>query len=201
MSSTTMENYYRFQADIYDLSRPFFLFDREKALKEVTLKRGETALDTGCGTGWNLGELVKKAGPEGKIYGLDCSESMLNKAQEKVDSFGWKNVILIKDYAEKYELPEKVDLILFSYSLTMIPDWKSALDNAILHLKDNGKLFIVDFYVWHKSRNIFGIWKKWLKINHVNISDEPVNYLRQKSRSFRVRIFRGGYNYILEASF
>ena len=201
MSSTTMENYYKFQADIYDLSRPFFLFDREKTLKSLDLKTGQTALDVGCGTGWNLVHLVKKAGSKGKVYGLDCSESMLRKAQEKIDTYGWKNVQLIKEYAEQYRLEEELDMVLFSYSLTMIPDWKAALDNAIAHLKDNGKLVILDFYVWYKRKSFFDIWKRWLQVNHVNISDEPADYLREKSREFNLQLFRGGYNYRLEAKF
>jgi S-adenosylmethionine-diacylgycerolhomoserine-N-methlytransferase len=201
MSDTTMENYYRFQADIYDLSRPFFLFDRDKTSKELVLKSGQVALEVGCGTGCNLHHLVEKAGPKGKVYGLDCSESMLRKAREKIEKNGWTNICLIKEYAENYTLEEKADLILFSYSLTMIPDWKAALNNARENLKDNGKLIILDFYVWHRNRKMFNIWKKWLKINHVNISDEPVEYLREISRDFKLFIFRGGYNYRLEAAF
>jgi len=83
----------------------------------------------------------------------------------------------------------------------MIPDWKAALDNAIENLKDRGKLVILDFYVWNRCEAVFNIWKKWLNINHVNISDEPVKYLRGKSRDFKLLVFRGGYNYRLEAEF
>jgi len=201
MSDSTMENYYRFHAEIYDLSRPFFLFDRDKTSKELDIKENDTVLEVGCGTGANLRYLAEKAGQGGHVYGLDCSESMLKKSREKIEKYGWTNVSLIKEYAEKYTLEEKADLILFSYSLTMIPDWKAALDNAIKNLKDRGKLVILDFYVWNRYEAVFNIWKKWLNINHVNISDEPVKYLRGKSRDFKLLVFRGGYNYRLEAEF
>lgn len=196
-----MENYYRFHAAIYDLSRPFFLYDRDKTLKELSVRPGQTVLDVGCGTGWNLPHLVRKIGETGKVYALDCSESMLKKTEEKIIKNKWKNVILINNYAEKYILPEKADLILFSYSLTMIPDWKKALDNGIKNLKDQGKLVILDFYVWYKIKKLYPLWKRWLKVNHVNISDEPAGYLREKAREYKLSLFRGGYNYRLEASF
>lgn len=201
MPDNTMEGYYRLQADIYDITRPFFLFDRTKVFNELNLKSGQTILEVGCGTGCNLSHLVRKAGTSGKIYGLDCSDSMLRKAKEKIDKYGWKNVTLIKEYAEKYNLSEKADMIIFSYSLTMIPDWKAAIDNAIDNLKEDGKIVILDFYVWNKMKGFFDFWKSWLKVNHVNISDEHVNYLKEKAWEFKLTIFRNGYNYMIEASF
>jgi S-adenosylmethionine-diacylgycerolhomoserine-N-methlytransferase len=201
MSENTMENYYRFQADIYDMSRPFFLFDRDKTLKELDLNKGQTALDVGCGTGWNLKYLVEKVGSEGKVYGVDCSDSMLRKAREKVIKNGWPNVSLIKEYAENYVIEEKADLILFSYSLTMIPDWKSALDNAIKNLKKNGRVVMLDFYVWNRFASMFNVWKNWLKVNHVNISDSHVEYIKEKATKTRLTVLRKGYNYKLEAEF
>ena len=74
----------------------------------------------------------------------------------------------------------------------MIPDWKAAIDNAIENLKSNGKIVVLDFYVWYRYKNFFNIWKRWLKVNHVNISDEPAEYLREKSREFKLLMFRGG---------
>ena len=196
-----MENYYRLHADIYDLSRPFFLFDRDRTLKSLDLKKNQIVLDVGCGTGWNLRYLVEKVGAKGKVYALDCSDSMLRKAREKIEQNKWYNVSLLKAFAENYTLEDKADLILFSYSLTMIPDWKSALDNARENLKSQGKLVILDFYVWDRYEKMFTIWKKWMKINHVSISDEPMKYLKEKSREFKLSILRGGYNYRLDVVF
>jgi len=48
---------------------------------------------------------------------------------------------------------------------------------------------------------MFTIWKKWMKINHVSISDEPMKYLKEKSREFKLSILRGGYNYRLDVVF
>jgi len=196
-----MEGYYRLQADIYDITRPFFLFDRTKVFRELNLKPGQIILEVGCGTGCNISHLVDNGGASSKIYGLDCSESMLRKAKEKVDKYSWKNVTLIEEFAEKYTLPEKADMIIFSYSLTMIPDWKGALDNAMANLKKDGRIVILDFYVWNKMTCFFDFWKSWLRVNHVNISDEHVKYLKEKAWEFKLTVFRNGYNYMIEASF
>ena len=43
-----------------------------------------------------------------------------------------------------------MDLVTFSYSLTMIPDWFAAIDNACALLANEGTLGVVDFYVARK---------------------------------------------------
>src|ERR671911_700620 len=43
-----------------------------------------------------------------------------------------------------------VDVVTFSYSLTMIPDWFAAIENALAMLKPGGTLGVVDFYVARK---------------------------------------------------
>ena len=37
------------------------------------------------------------------------------------------------------------DRVLFSYSLSMIPDWYQALEAAVAALKSTGRIHIVDF--------------------------------------------------------
>ncbi len=46
-----------------------------------------------------------------------------------------------------YRPAQPVDLVYFSYSLTMIPNWRGALDNALAMLRPGGTLGVVDFYV------------------------------------------------------
>ncbi len=46
-------------------------------------KKGDNILDLGCGTGILLPYLEKLVGKKGKVYALDFSQKMLNKAKEK----------------------------------------------------------------------------------------------------------------------
>jgi S-adenosylmethionine-diacylgycerolhomoserine-N-methlytransferase len=43
-----------------------------------------------------------------------------------------------------------VDVVTFSYSLTMIPDWFAAIENAWAMLRPGGLIGVVDFYVSRK---------------------------------------------------
>ena len=49
--------------------------------------------------------------------------------------------------ATRFRPPEgAADVVTFSYSLTMIPDWFAALENAAAMLKPGGTIGVVDFY-------------------------------------------------------
>lgn len=50
----------------------------------VELKRGEIVLDLGCGGGLDLYFYSQAVGPEGRIYGVDISEDMVNRAKDNM---------------------------------------------------------------------------------------------------------------------
>ncbi len=51
---------------------------REAGLKKLGAVRGEHILEIGCGTGHCLVDLARSVGAEGRVYGIDISEKMLN---------------------------------------------------------------------------------------------------------------------------
>jgi len=110
-------------------------------------------VDFGCGTGYNL-EIMNSQGKLNqfsKIYIVDLSKSLLEKAKQRVINNSFNNVESVEADACTWRPQEKqVDLITFSYSLTMIPDWFLALENAFNILSPNGIITIVDFYVSRK---------------------------------------------------
>src|SRR3989338_5648851 len=50
----------------------------------VELKRGEIVLDLGCGGGLDMYFYSQAVGPEGKVYGVDISEDMVNRAKDNM---------------------------------------------------------------------------------------------------------------------
>ena len=54
---------------------------------------------------------------------------------------------MVEADAVTYRSDQQADVVYFSYSLTMIPDWEGALRNALALLKPGGQLGVVDFYV------------------------------------------------------
>jgi ubiquinone/menaquinone biosynthesis C-methylase UbiE len=56
------------------------------------LKAGDTVVDIACGTGANFSFLQEKIGSNGRIVGVDFTDAMLTKAQERVTENHWRNV-------------------------------------------------------------------------------------------------------------
>jgi S-adenosylmethionine-diacylgycerolhomoserine-N-methlytransferase len=71
-------------------------------------------------------------------------------AQAKIAKFGWDNVQTHLQDATTFAPTLQADVVLFSYSLTIIPNWFAAIDNAKRILKPGGLIAVVDFHV---SRN------------------------------------------------
>ena len=90
MSSTAsshaelMNRIYRRQRYIYDATRKYFLFGRDRLIAELAPAAGQRVLEVGCGTGRNLIKAAKRY-PEAHFYGLDISTEMLESAQSNID--------------------------------------------------------------------------------------------------------------------
>jgi len=93
-------------------------------------------LDIGCGSGWTT-EFLARCGLN--VIGLDIASSMLKIAKERI-----KKMYTV-DYAEEFPFKNNIfDGILFYDSLHHIPDWKAAVHNAFLALKENGKVIFLE---------------------------------------------------------
>src|SRR5215831_7142347 len=58
---------------------------RQAGLDKLALGQGERVLEIGYGTGHCLVQLAETVGPEGKVFGIDLSEGMRLRAQERVE--------------------------------------------------------------------------------------------------------------------
>ena len=138
---------YDFTVGIFNMFSSFG-FDipawRLKAVQALALKPGDTVVDIGCGTGLNIPFLQAAIGPEGKIIGVDLSQTMLDQAQQRVLENDWKNVELVCSDAAKYDFPTDVDGILSTFALILVPDVGRAVVNGCQALKSGGRLSVLD---------------------------------------------------------
>ena len=95
-SADSVRRYYRWMAPLYDITRPLFLLDRRHAVGSLGLQAGNSVLEIGTGTGYNLPHLRHAVGPAGSVVGLDFSAEMLRRARRRVHAGGWDNVRLIR---------------------------------------------------------------------------------------------------------
>jgi len=140
-----MDQTYRYQRLIYDVTRKYYLLGRDHLIAGMDVKPGQRVLEVACGTGRNLA-LVRRRYPQALVCGLDISEEMLTTARAKLGG----SVALAQGDACDFDPQtlfgvETFDHVILSYSLSMIPDWTGALAEAKRHLSPNGRLHVVDF--------------------------------------------------------
>jgi S-adenosylmethionine-diacylgycerolhomoserine-N-methlytransferase len=139
-----MDRKYRYERHIFDLSRRFFLFGRERAIAVLRLQDAASVLEIGCGTGRNL-KLMADRHPALRLTGIDISEQMLKSARAKIARARLDDRVTLLHGDAIAPTGCKAQRILMSYSLSMIPDWQRALAIAIETLEPGGILAIVDF--------------------------------------------------------
>jgi len=104
---------YRSEADRYDQRTDTFRLWRELLIQQLPVRRGDTVLDVGCGTGLCLPLLQDKVGPTGAIIGIDASEQMLQVAADRVAEHGWDNVRLIASPVANAPIAATADAAVF----------------------------------------------------------------------------------------
>lgn len=145
-----MDRHYRFQRYVYDLTRKYYLLGRDHMLRGLQPADGANVLEVGAGTGRNL---VKAAQlyPKARLFGVEIANSMLETARRSLARAGIADKVTLRQgdatqfkASELFGVPA-FERIYFSYTLSMIPGWRRALDNTAAQLAPAGTLTIVDF--------------------------------------------------------
>ncbi|OKK03531.1 hypothetical protein AMK26_18790 [Streptomyces sp. CB03234] len=192
-----MESYYRSTAEDYDAFRERLLHGRRALMGLLPTTPGTHLVDMGAGTGSNIAHLDERRRKEcRRITLVDVSASMLDVARRRVERSGWDNVETVLASATDYRPQDgQVDIVVFSYALTMMPDWFAAVDHARAILKPGGTLAVCDFYVSRKhptggARHAAWrrhLWPAWFSHNNVFLSPDHLPYLRARFSTVRVR--------------
>jgi demethylmenaquinone methyltransferase/2-methoxy-6-polyprenyl-1,4-benzoquinol methylase len=117
---------------------------RREAVEALDLKPGATVVEIGCGTGLNFAMLQEKAGPKGRIIGVDLTGAMLRQARRRVAAQGWMNVELVECAAAAYEFPPAIDGVLSTFALTLEPEYERVIANGARALKPGGRWVVLD---------------------------------------------------------
>ncbi len=196
MSDTAVQRFYRFHAYVYDSTRWMILHGRRRAAAALGLRPNSRVLEVGCGTGLNFRYLQEQLDPrEGRLTGLDFSHDMLVRADKRVTRRGWSNIELVQGDATTMDLGRQFDALFFGYSLTMIPDWRAALDRAREHLVTGGTLVVLDFSRFHGWGPLGPAMRTWLRLNHVDTLPPYEDELRARFDRVTVNYWLGGYNF------
>lgn len=201
-----LEDFYSHQAPLYDDFREKFLHGRERMMSLLPLQAGDNLIDMGGGTGKNIELLEERVADINSITIVDLCQPLLKIAQKRIDHRNWQNVCLVQADATNFKPHfNPVDVITFSYSLTMMPMWFQAIDHAFNLLKPGGILGLVDFYVsckWTQPNRIRHsalstlFWQGWFAQDNVFLSSDHIPYLENKFKCLHLEELKGRVPYL-----
>jgi phosphatidylethanolamine/phosphatidyl-N-methylethanolamine N-methyltransferase len=143
---------YKFYAPAYD-----FVFDwifhpgREQAVRLLDIKRNDHVLEVGIGTGLNLPLYPTHC----HITGIDLSEEMLEKAQDKVIELGLISVTLkvmdatVMDFGDS-----EFDSAVATYTISAVPDPVGVLREMRRVVKPGGSIVLLNHF--RSERRVVG---------------------------------------------
>ena len=134
---------YKFYAPAYD-----FVFDwifhpgREQAMRLLDIKRNDHVLEVGIGTGLNLPLYPTHC----HITGIDLSEEMLEKAQDKIIELGLNSVM---DFGDS-----EFDSAVATYTISAVPDPVGVLREMRRVVKPGGSIVLLNHF--RSDRRVVG---------------------------------------------
>lgn len=110
-------------------------------MQRAGVKPGEQVLDVGCGCGQTSLELAGRVGPHGAVVGLDISQPMLTRAQERQQERAITNLEFIRADAQTYVFEgDRFDLIFSRFGVMFFDDPIAAFRNLRTALRADGRL-------------------------------------------------------------
>jgi S-adenosylmethionine-diacylgycerolhomoserine-N-methlytransferase len=180
-----LQAFYAPQAADYDRFRERLLAGRRELIEQLPARPGSLVVEFGAGTGRNAEHFGARLAALGRLELVDLCPALLERARARAAA--WPNVAVVEADAARYRPARPADCVYFSYSLTMMQDWRSALDNAVALLRPGGVLGVVDFHVseahgaWTRR-----FWPRWFAASGVRLSPEHLPWLRARLHTLAV---------------
>jgi len=80
-------------------------------------------------------------------FGVDLTDAMLARAQDRIKGNGWSNVSLVQADAASFDFPAEVDAILSTYALTQVPECAAVIAHGTAALSAGGRWAVLDLKV------------------------------------------------------
>lgn len=109
------------------------------------IESGDTVVDVGSGSGVDAIIAARKTGSAGRVYGVDMTPAMIERAEENVREIGLENIELLDGHAEELPmLDASVDVVTSNGVFNLVPDKEKAFREVHRVLKPGGHIQIAD---------------------------------------------------------
>lgn len=126
-----------------ELLRSFCGVGNPFALGEI--REGESVLDVGCGAGFDLYVASRRAGPTGRVQGVDLTPEMVAESRENIARCGLGNAEARLGGAESLPFaPDTFDVVISNGVLNLCPRKDRAFDEIFRVLRPGGRLQFAD---------------------------------------------------------
>src|SRR4029078_10171652 len=149
LSVTAVENdfvtkVYENIAWIYDFTfGPTLHAGRIQAIQRMGIKPGDRVLEVGVGTGINAGLYPRDCA----VTGIDLSDSMLEKARDRVARKGIRNVRLLEmDAADLKFADDTFDIVYAPYLISVVPDPVAVVREMRRVCRPGGRIVILNHF-------------------------------------------------------
>ncbi|HMN73375.1 MAG TPA: class I SAM-dependent methyltransferase [Rhodoblastus sp.] len=142
IDNSNVEEAYARWAPVYDLVFAAVMRPGRKAAAAAASRDGGRVLDVGVGTGLELPMFSRKT----RLVGVDLSEPMLRRAQDRVTRERLDNVEgLIRMDAMNLAFPDaSFDCAVAPFVLTVVPDPRATLDELARVTRPGGEIVLVN---------------------------------------------------------
>ncbi|CUA89552.1 class I SAM-dependent methyltransferase [Chelatococcus daeguensis] len=142
--TASMRKAYARWAPVYDVVYDKLTAPARERAVAAALACGTHILEVGVGTGLSLEAYPTSA----RVTGVDLSEHMLRRAQQKVDRLGLRQVeaLAVMD-ACRLGFPDGTfDAVVSQFVITLVPDPEAALDEFARVLRPGGEIVLANHF-------------------------------------------------------
>ncbi len=189
---------YRRRAWLYDLELALLEPVRQRAVALLALKRGDTVLDVGCGTGLSLPLLRQAVGARGRIVGIEQSPEMIARARQRVAENRWRNVTLVCASVQAANIRVVASAALFHFTHDILRA-SDAVAHIARHLEPRARVVASGLKwapPWAVPVNLF-VWPAALySVTSLEGLRKPWSHLEALMSDLRVESLIGGGVYV-----